>query len=174
MPISSGTLFLWMFWPSFNSAITDHGDGQHRAAINTYLSLASTVLTAFAISSLFEKKGKVDMVTTFALILTTHVKQTLNHVPNTNCWSFNPSCWLAALSPRVEQVEQVGRSFNPSPSATIQVHIQNSTLAGGVAVGTAAEFMLMPYGSLIVGFCCGIISTLGYIYLSVSSKYLFY
>ncbi|XP_031419000.1 ammonium transporter Rh type C 1 [Clupea harengus] len=102
-----GTLFLWMFWPSFNSAITDHGDGQHRAAINTYLSLASTVLTAYAISSLFEKRGKVDMV-----------------------------------------------------------HIQNSTLAGGVAVGTAAEFMLMPYGSLIVGFCCGIISTLGYIYLS--------
>lgn len=48
-----------------------------------------------------------------------------------------------------------------------QVHIQNSTLAGGVAVGTAAEFMLMPYGSLIVGFLCGIISTLGYIYLTV-------
>lgn len=48
-----------------------------------------------------------------------------------------------------------------------QVHVQNSTLAGGVAVGTAAEFMLMPYGSLIVGFCCGVISTLGYIYISV-------
>lgn len=52
-----------------------------------------------------------------------------------------------------------------------QVHIQNSTLAGGVAVGTAAEFMLMPYGSLIVGFCCGIISTLGYIYLTVHVFY---
>ncbi|XP_030645751.1 ammonium transporter Rh type C-like 2 isoform X1 [Chanos chanos] len=102
-----GTLFLWMFWPSFNSAITDHGDGQHRAAINTYLCLASCVLTTFAISSLFEKTGKVDMV-----------------------------------------------------------HIQNSTLAGGVAAGTAAEFMLTPYGSLIVGFCCGIISTLGYLFLT--------
>ncbi|XP_008310757.1 ammonium transporter Rh type C-like 2 [Cynoglossus semilaevis] len=102
-----GTLFLWMFWPSFNSAITDHGDGQHRAAINTYLALSSTVLTTVAVSSLFQKHGKLDMV-----------------------------------------------------------HIQNSTLAGGVAVGTAAEFMLMPYGSLIVGFCCGIISTLGYIYLT--------
>uniref|UniRef100_A0A8C3B2E8 Rh family C glycoprotein n=1 Tax=Cyclopterus lumpus TaxID=8103 RepID=A0A8C3B2E8_CYCLU len=102
-----GTLFLWMFWPSFNSAVTDHGDGQHRAALNTYLALASTVLTTVAISSLFQKHGKLDMV-----------------------------------------------------------HIQNSTLAGGVAVGTAAEFMLMPYGSLIVGFCCGIISTLGYVYLT--------
>ncbi|KAL6474159.1 hypothetical protein MHYP_G00177200 [Metynnis hypsauchen] len=102
-----GTLFLWMFWPSFNSAICNHGDGQHRAAINTYLSLAASVLTTFAISSLFQKHGKLDMV-----------------------------------------------------------HIQNSTLAGGVAVGTAAEFMLMPYGSLIVGFFCGLISTLGYIYLT--------
>uniref|UniRef100_A0A6Q2Z0S1 Ammonium transporter AmtB-like domain-containing protein n=1 Tax=Esox lucius TaxID=8010 RepID=A0A6Q2Z0S1_ESOLU len=109
-----GTLFLWMFWPSFNSAISYHGDGQHRAAINTYLSLAATVLTTVAISSLSQKAGKLDMV-----------------------------------------------------------HIQNSTLAGGVAVGTAAEFMLMPYGSLIVGFCCGIISTLGYIYLTpFMEKYL--
>lgn len=59
---SLGTLFLWMFWPSFNSAISDHGDGQHRAAINTYLSLAATVLTTFAISSLYQKHGKLDMV----------------------------------------------------------------------------------------------------------------
>ncbi|XP_012692011.1 rh family, C glycoprotein a [Clupea harengus] len=102
-----GTLFLWMFWPSFNSAITDHGDGQHRAAINTYLALASTVLTTYAISSLSAKRGKLDMV-----------------------------------------------------------HIQNATLAGGVAMGTAAEFMIQPYGSLIVGFCCGILSTLGYLVLS--------
>lgn len=58
----TGTLFLWMFWPSFNSAITNHGDGQHRAAINTYLALASTVLTTVAMSSLFQKHGKLDMV----------------------------------------------------------------------------------------------------------------
>ncbi|CAL8243221.1 unnamed protein product [Lota lota] len=102
-----GTLFLWMFWPSFNSAITDHGDGQHRAAINTYLALASSVLTTVAISSVTQKKGKLDMV-----------------------------------------------------------HIQNATLAGGVAMGTAAEFMITPYGALIVGFCCGIISTFGYVYVT--------
>lgn len=48
------------------------------------------------------------------------------------------------------------------------MHIQNSTLAGGVAMGTAAEFMISPYGALIVGFCCGIISTFGYIFVSVS------
>ncbi|KAL7866794.1 hypothetical protein AOLI_G00146080 [Acnodon oligacanthus] len=102
-----GTLFLWMFWPSFNSAIANHGDGQHRAAINTYLALAASVVTSYAISSLSAKKGKLDMV-----------------------------------------------------------HIQNATLAGGVALGTASEFMITPYGSLIVGFCCGILSTFGYLVLS--------
>ncbi|XP_017333879.1 rh family, C glycoprotein a isoform X1 [Ictalurus punctatus] len=102
-----GTLFLWMYWPSFNSAIAHHGDGQHRAAINTYLALASSVLSTFAISSLSAKKGKLDMV-----------------------------------------------------------HIQNATLAGGVAMGTAAEFMITPYGSLIVGFLCGLISTFGYLVLT--------
>lgn len=72
---SSGTLFLWMFWPSFNSAITDHGDGQHRAVINTYLALAATVLTTVAISSLFQKHGKLDMVTTcFRSVTNTRIR----------------------------------------------------------------------------------------------------
>ncbi|NXP51212.1 RHCG protein, partial [Heliornis fulica] len=102
-----GTLYLWMYWPSFNSAISDHGDAQHRAAINTYCSLAACVLTTMAFSSMLQKKGKLDMV-----------------------------------------------------------HIQNATLAGGVAVGTSAEMMLTPYGSLIVGFICGIVSTVGYVYLT--------
>ncbi|XP_020820603.1 ammonium transporter Rh type C [Phascolarctos cinereus] len=102
-----GTLFLWMYWPSFNSAVSNHGDAQHRAAINTYCSLAACVLTSVALSSALQRKGKLDMV-----------------------------------------------------------HIQNATLAGGVAVGTAAEMMLMPYGCLIVGFICGIVSTVGFVYLT--------
>ncbi|KAF7466952.1 ammonium transporter Rh type C [Marmota monax] len=101
-----GTLFLWIFWPSFNSAVSYHGDAQHRAALNTYCSLAASVLTSVAMSSALNKKGKLDMV-----------------------------------------------------------HIQNATLAGGVGVGTAAEMMLMPYGSLIVGSICGFFSTLGFVYI---------
>ncbi|XP_004623521.1 ammonium transporter Rh type C [Octodon degus] len=102
-----GTLFLWLYWPSFNSAVSSHGDAQHRAAINTYCSLAASVLTSVALSSALHKKGKLDMV-----------------------------------------------------------HIQNATLAGGVGVGTAAEMMLTPYGALIVGFFCGLISTLGFMFLT--------
>lgn len=36
-----GTIFLWIFWPSFNSALLDDITQQHRAILNTYLSLAS-------------------------------------------------------------------------------------------------------------------------------------
>lgn len=51
-----------MFWPSFNSAIADPGLTQLTAVINTYLSLAACVLSAYALSSLVEHKGKLDMV----------------------------------------------------------------------------------------------------------------
>ncbi|XP_069798573.1 uncharacterized protein [Narcine bancroftii] len=102
-----GTIYLWMFWPSFNSAVTSLGSGQHRTALNTYYSLAACTLATFATSSVVHGEGKLDMV-----------------------------------------------------------HIQNAALAGGVAVGTAGEMMLSPYGSMIVGFLSGIISTLGFQYLT--------
>lgn len=102
-----GTVFLWMFWPSFNSAIADPGLPQLTAVINTYLSLAACVLSAYAISSLVEHKGKLDMV-----------------------------------------------------------HIQNATLAGGVAVGSCADMAIGPFGAMLIGFVAGIISTLGFKFLS--------
>ncbi|XP_020497181.1 ammonium transporter Rh type A [Labrus bergylta] len=102
-----GTVFLWMFWPSFNSAIADPGYTQLTAVVNTYLSLATCVLSAYAISSLVEHRGKLDMV-----------------------------------------------------------HIQNATLAGGVAVGTCADMDIGPFGAMLIGLVAGIISTLGFKYLS--------
>ena len=51
-----------MFWPSFNSAIAEPGLTQLKAVVNTYFSLAACVLSAYAISSLVEHKGKLDMV----------------------------------------------------------------------------------------------------------------
>lgn len=51
-----------MFWPSFNSAITNYGDPQHRTAMNTYYSLASCTLATFAFSALVNPEGKLDMV----------------------------------------------------------------------------------------------------------------
>ncbi|KAK9304112.1 hypothetical protein QLX08_004388 [Tetragonisca angustula] len=101
-----GTVFLWLFWPSFNSAALE-GDDQQRAIINTLLSISSGCVIAFATSALVSKDSKFNMV-----------------------------------------------------------HVQNSTLAGGVAIGTAAGMMCKPVGALVVGALAGLLSVLGYKYLT--------
>jgi ammonium transporter Rh len=54
-----GTLFLWMFWPSFNVALADQ-DFKTRGIINTILSLCgSCVITYFL--TLYLKNGKFHM-----------------------------------------------------------------------------------------------------------------
>ncbi|KAM0735160.1 Ammonium transporter Rh type B-B [Formica fusca] len=100
-----GTMFLWLFWPSFNSAALK-GDDQQRAIINTLLSISASCVITFGVSALVSKE-----------------------------------------------------KFN-------MVHVQNSTLAGGVAIGTAAGMMCEPVGALVIGALSGAISVLGYKYLT--------
>ena len=47
------------------------------------------------------------------------------------------------------------------------IHVQNSTLAGGVAVGAMADMMIQPWGAMLVGTVAGIISVLGYEYMTL-------
>ncbi|XP_025270676.1 ammonium transporter Rh type B isoform X3 [Camponotus floridanus] len=101
-----GTVFLWLFWPSFNS-VDLIGDDQQRAIINTLLSISASCVITFAVSAFVSKDNKFNMV-----------------------------------------------------------HVQNSTLAGGVAIGTAAGMMCEPVGALIIGALSGVISVLGYKYLT--------
>uniref|UniRef100_A0A8C0IVF1 Ammonium transporter Rh type A n=1 Tax=Chelonoidis abingdonii TaxID=106734 RepID=A0A8C0IVF1_CHEAB len=105
-----GTLFLWLFWPSFNSAIA-HPDVQQRAIINTYFSMAACTLTAFALSSLVKHRGKLNMV-----------------------------------------------------------HIQNATLAGGVAVGSCADMNIYPFGAMLIGSIAGVISVIGFKFLTQNTS----
>ena len=48
-----------------------------------------------------------------------------------------------------------------------QEHLQNATLAGGVAVGSCADMMLTPGGSLAIGSLAGILSVCGFQYIQV-------
>ena len=50
------------------------------------------------------------------------------------------------------------------------MHIQNATLAGGVAVGTSADMMIQPWGALLIGIMAAILSTFGYKYIQVSTS----
>ena len=47
-----GTVILWIYWPSFNGVLAND-DGQHRAYINTYISLIASTLTTFILSAMF-------------------------------------------------------------------------------------------------------------------------
>ncbi|NXV73020.1 RHAG protein, partial [Atlantisia rogersi] len=57
-----GTLFLWLFWPSFNSAIASEVNAQSKAIVNTYFALAACAVITFALSSMVDKRGKFSMV----------------------------------------------------------------------------------------------------------------
>lgn len=55
-----GTLFLWLFWPSFNAALGVDVQ-QHRAVINTSISIVASCVSAFIASSFF-RGGKFYMI----------------------------------------------------------------------------------------------------------------
>ena len=104
-----GTLFLFAFWPSFNGALGS-GTTMQRAIINTYLSIACSVIASIVVSKLVHG-GKLNM----EIVL-------------------------------------------------------NASLAGGVAVGSAADIIITPAGSMIAGFIVGCISAFGFAYLSAFVK----
>eukprot|EP00297_Palpitomonas_bilix_P005848 CAMPEP_0113892400 /NCGR_PEP_ID=MMETSP0780_2-20120614/15394_1 /TAXON_ID=652834 /ORGANISM="Palpitomonas bilix" /LENGTH=508 /DNA_ID=CAMNT_0000882331 /DNA_START=98 /DNA_END=1624 /DNA_ORIENTATION=- /assembly_acc=CAM_ASM_000599 len=101
-----GTLFLWMFWPSFNGALAD-GAVQERVITNTVLAMTGSCMSAFIFSRMLRGTRKFEME-----------------------------------------------------------DIQNATLAGGVAVGTAADMIPNPGIAILVGFLGGLLSTIGYVYIS--------
>ncbi|KAJ1176525.1 hypothetical protein NDU88_001803 [Pleurodeles waltl] len=57
-----GTLFLWMFFPTFNSMLTENLAEKQNAVYNTYYALAVSAVTAFAMSVMTNEKGKLNMM----------------------------------------------------------------------------------------------------------------
>jgi len=57
----AGTVFLWLFWPSFNSSATAQGDAQMRAMVNTYLALCACAVCAFTVSGFVNPHRKFCM-----------------------------------------------------------------------------------------------------------------
>jgi len=54
-----GTLFLWIYWPSFVSgAAVPDSNGQQMALVNTILALSSSTIITFCLSNLFSHDGR--------------------------------------------------------------------------------------------------------------------
>jgi ammonium transporter Rh len=62
-----GTLFLFCYWPSFNSAVLS-GSIQQRAIINTYLSLATSVVTAIFWSKVIYDKLEMEIILNASIV----------------------------------------------------------------------------------------------------------
>lgn len=136
-----GTLFLWIFWPSFNSALLDTPEQQHRAIMNTYLSLASA--TGLPFRCIF---------VTFDF----------------NC--IFPFFFLLSSPLHFAVTTFVVSAIVSNEHKLDMVHVQNSTLAGGVAVGSVCNMLIGPHGALLIGFISAVVSVLGYRYLSVRER----
>lgn len=99
-----GTIFLFMFWPSFNAALAP-AILQQRVVVNTALAISTSCLCAAGISRIAH--GKLDM----EIIL-------------------------------------------------------HATIAGGVIIGASSNVLLGPSAAIIIGGVGGIVSALGFAYLS--------
>ncbi|TDH74273.1 uncharacterized protein CCR75_005079 [Bremia lactucae] len=76
-----GTLFFWIYWPSFNSALIDtEGFQQERAIMNTVLSIAASCASAFAASKNATLAGGVAMGTRCNLAICSAASITLGLV----------------------------------------------------------------------------------------------
>ncbi|XP_063810237.1 blood group Rh(CE) polypeptide isoform X2 [Pseudophryne corroboree] len=57
-----GTLFMWMFWPSYNSVLLSDHAQLRNAVYNTYFTLAASTVTVFSASAFLNQKGKFKMI----------------------------------------------------------------------------------------------------------------
>nr|XP_030868370.2 RH-like protein IC isoform X2 [Gorilla gorilla gorilla] len=96
-----GTLFLWTFWPSFNSALLRSPIERKNAVFNTYYALAVSVVTAISGSSLAHPQGKINMVYVHYAVLAGGV------AAGTSC-RLIPSPWLAMVLSLVAGLISIG------------------------------------------------------------------
>nr|XP_021387951.1 ammonium transporter Rh type B [Lonchura striata domestica] len=57
-----GTIYLWIFWPSFTSSTTAHHNAENWAVLNTYFSLVASTVATFILSPLLYEESTPRMV----------------------------------------------------------------------------------------------------------------
>ncbi|XP_074074190.1 RH-like protein isoform X2 [Macrotis lagotis] len=56
-----GILFMWIFWPTFNSALLKYSSEKEAAVYNTYYALAVSAVVAMSFSAATHSDGKISM-----------------------------------------------------------------------------------------------------------------
>ncbi|KAM6229154.1 ammonium transporter Rh type B isoform 4-T4 [Spheniscus humboldti] len=56
-----GTIYLWIFWPSFTSATTVHDNAEPWAVLNTYFSLVASTLASFVLLPVLYEESTLRM-----------------------------------------------------------------------------------------------------------------
>ncbi|NWX10816.1 RHBGB protein, partial [Caloenas nicobarica] len=102
-----GTIYLWIFWPSFSSATTARDNTEPWAVLNTYFSLAASTMATFVLSPVLYEESTLRMV-----------------------------------------------------------QIQDAALASTAVMGMPGEMLVTPFGALVAGFLAGLISLLGFRFLT--------
>ena len=57
-----GTIYLFIFWPSFNCALAFEAVGRHRVVMNTTYSIGMSCVVTYVLSKIFNKHGKLNLV----------------------------------------------------------------------------------------------------------------
>ncbi|NXI07460.1 RHBGB protein, partial [Irena cyanogastra] len=57
-----GTIYLWIFWPSFTSTTSAHDDAENWAVLNTYFSLVASTVSTFVLSPVLHGESTPRMV----------------------------------------------------------------------------------------------------------------
>ncbi|NXR24864.1 RHBGB protein, partial [Cinclus mexicanus] len=57
-----GTIYMWIFWPSFTSTTTVHDNSENWAVINTYFSLVASTVATFILSPVLYEESTPRMV----------------------------------------------------------------------------------------------------------------
>ncbi|NXQ12342.1 RHBG protein, partial [Peucedramus taeniatus] len=57
-----GTIYLWIFWPSFTSTTTVHDNAENWAVLNTYFSLVASTVSTFILSPVLYEESTPRMV----------------------------------------------------------------------------------------------------------------
>lgn len=141
-----GTLFLWMYWPSFNAARLPYVGLKHRAIVNTYYGLTSSVIAGYGFSSILSPNQKLTMIHIQRATLAGGVVLAAVAGMNIGVWGAILIGFFAGASNVVIStlVTPCLKKFNIRDVAEVLVLHGFQGIVGGIAAAVCASIAYVP------------------------------